>query len=275
MSLRSVSAVTFALFGALAMIPTSGCVVTSETQPTPGPTYKYPDEASFCNAVAAAECNDVVVKACFDVTGAANTQKCVADRSPLSVCNPGGLPYHPADAGTAACLAAYATVFATGSWSRSQLDSITKACITTFSKGGGANAACSADTDCDAANGLSCVVHAGVGTCQKPNPVNGGEKCLNPADQCPAKQYCDATNHCIAMPSAGDACGAAAPCDSTSKCDLVKKVCVAGLADQSACTADDECAGTFCYKGNGMTTGKCLSIYKLDSLSSNCDPFTT
>jgi hypothetical protein len=199
----------------------------------------------------------------------------VSDRSPVSVCNPLGLPYHPDDAANTACLTAYSSVYAVGSWTRAQLDGITKACLTTFSKGGGANAPCTADTDCDAAHGLSCVVHASGGSCQVPNVVNGGDKCTNPADQCPAKDYCDGSkNACIALGVAGDTCDASTPCDSASKCDPTAKKCVAGLADQSACTADDECAGTFCYKATGAKAGKCLSIYKLDSLSANCDPFT-
>lgn len=284
MSLRNVSAIAFAILGAAAFIPAAGCVVTNETTPTgpAAPTYKYPDQGSFCTALATAECSDAVVNACFGSTtvAAADRQTCINARSETSRCNPGSLPYDPAPA--EGCVAAVSALYTTGTWTLmdTRVKAATTACVAVFSKGGPAGSTCTSDTDCDAINGLSCVLKATGGTCEKPNAVAGGEKCPNAADQCPPDQYCDGTkNACIAKGSAGDACDAATPCDDTSKCDPTSMKCVAKIADGQPCSADSECLGGFCTipenaMGSPPAGSKCGSAFKLNSLATNCDPFT-
>jgi hypothetical protein len=266
----------------------SGCVVTNDTTPSgpTGPNYKYPDETSFCNAVAAAECSDAVVNACFGSTtvAPADRQTCISARSELSRCNPGSLPYHPETAET--CVNAIQALYATGTWTQAdtRVKAASTACVAVLSKSGPAGSMCTTDTDCDAAHGLSCVFKANGGTCEQPHAVAGGEKCPNPADQCPADQYCDGTKSaCIAKNAVGDACDPmnpyALPCDDTSKCSAVTMKCVAKTADGMPCATDAECAGGFCTipenaTGTPPAGSKCGSAFKLNSLATNCDPFT-
>lgn len=253
-----------------------GCVVESASEPT-GPQYTYPTEASFCTALAKAECNKTVVGACFgsdDTTLEADTAKCVTARE--ATCNPQNLPYNPAAAD--ACIAKRTSVLSDAELTRVEIDDADEACLAVFSRDGGSGVTCAVNTDCNTADGLRCVVKPGQasGTCATPEILGGGEKCTADNAVCDVGFFCSATagDYCVAQPALGEACAPAMPCQDAFKCSAdVDGVCEAKLDNGAVCADDLQCSGGFCLKSTGQTDGNCSAKYKLEFTSQSCDPF--
>jgi hypothetical protein len=278
----------FAIFAPLAALAI-GCTVKSETEPQPGPTFKYPTEASFCEAIAQAECSSALVDACYggsdDATNATNTDSCVAIRSASEVCRSlpgyagadlGGVRYNPEVA--VACVESRRQIFADAELRRQELEDNEVACRGVFSKARAAGASCEADVDCDTLNGLSCIVKAGEidGACGEPAIVGGGLDCTGDDAVCADGFYCDGdSGACLGVATAGKDCGASKPCDEGLSCAGPSDgaVCVEKLADGSDCKVDDECAGTFCDKPISTDDGVCSSSLELNKFAASCDAF--
>ena len=238
-------------------------------------------EAAFCQAVATADCSAALVQACYgatDTTLAADTNLCIAARSPISKCNPKGLSYHPDLAG--ACLTQHQAVYATSQIDGAAVASLRDACLPVFNKGNTQGSTCALDSDCDVVNLLRCVVHAGKGTCQSPVPVMAGESCTLAAAQCTDSNsrtdtlYCDTGNHCVAAGAGGDKCGAAQPCGTGLRCTATK-LCASQLADSQPCHADGDCLGSFCLGANsaGTATGECAATLTFAQGGLACNAF--
>ena len=275
-------------FAALATVASgallAACTVSTETNPARGSQYTYPTEASFCTALAAAECASAVVEACYGQTSDENTDKCVAARSVETTCRsiPGlegadfsGASYDPASAD--ACVAQRVSIYADAKLTRDEVDAIAPACVAVFSKGQGKGAACTTAIDCDTKAGLSCVLKAGQaqGECQESMEVGPGGDCSAADAVCEAGQFCNTDGFCFVGYGEGKACGADKPCQDALLClaDEAGALCAAKTADGLDCSADAECAGSFCNRAAGSNMGKCTSALTLTQLGESCEPF--
>ena len=283
MSLRNFSTVGgFLLVAGLV----AACVSTEETNA--GPQFKYPSEASFCEALAKAECNTDVVKACYSVSDDTNKGACVAARSSLSACrtsvtgvdNANVVGYNPAAAES--CIAKHTSIYADAELTVAELDAAKEACIKVYSGAGSAGSTCEFDSDCNTAKNLRCVTRPGAsGTCAEPRVVAAGADCSDPAAQCADDQFCgEAVSGQICqnkLPEGSMKCSETVPCGDAAKCaiDMMTMVgtCEAKLADGADCTADDDCAGSFCEKDKDTDAGVCASVYTITRFTHSCDGF--
>ncbi len=272
-SLRYFSMLAAVLVAAPVTALMSGCIVDdSDTGPAPGPSYKYPTEQSFCDALAKAECQQQVVEACYgsdSSTLTADTTKCVGVRSNDVKCNPSGFPYNPAAAEP--CIAKRKEVYADAELTKAEIEADYEACLPVFSRGGSAGSTCTEDLDCDTGTGLRCLVKIGqtTGSCAVPEVVSGGFKCTGEAQVCADDFYC-ATN-CLARPAENEACSDTIPCLDGLKC--ASNLCIPKAANGSPCSIGDDCSGGFCIKGTTGTSGTCSSKFTLAITSDTCNDF--
>jgi hypothetical protein len=246
---------------------------TGETKPS----YLYPAESDFCSALAKAECNKAVAKACYgsdDSTLAEDQANCAASRQLR--CNPEGLPYHPELA--EGCLAARRDGLADAVWTHVELDAVETACLPVFSKEGPDGAVCSVSTECDAAQGLLCIVKLGSikGICGAPISVTGGEDCSDPVKVCSTGFYCDATmsSHCLALRKEGESCSAGSPCSADFYCTSPEDgVCTVKTKNGLDCVKGEVCAGGFCLGMTPNKAGVCSSTLPLQINAETCDPY--
>jgi hypothetical protein len=293
LSLRNFS-MTLALAATTAL---GGCVVTSETSDEPtgsGPSYPHPSEAAFCAALAAAQCTDQTVKACYlsdDATLAEDRASCVAKRKVGTTCRESvtgtlasGAQYNPAQ-DTEGCIAAHTTIYADASLTNTEIETAIKTCVKIFSGSSGANASCTQDYDCDTTADLRCILKPGqtTGTCAVPTEVGGGQNCMAPAAVCAETFYCDAaegaSGACLEAPAQDGVCTAEKPCQPDFNCTAIDMegvgVCDAKLSNGEGCLAakPGECKGGFCNVASGQTEGKCASTLLLAQTSTSCDAF--
>lgn len=238
------------------------------------PFFKYPTEASFCEKLAATECNESVVKACYgsDATSLAeDTTACAAARA--GKCNPAKLPYHPEPA--EACIEARNKALLDGVWTHEELDSVEVACLPVFSKEGPDGAVCQSNGDCDSVAGLACIVKLGKiqGVCGVPMAVGGGEDCSDPVAECGDAFYCDAAvSHCLAKPKESETCSAAAPCAADSYCTGPEDgTCTLKTKNGLDCAKDEVCSGGFCLGATADNAGVCSSTLPLQINAESCD----
>lgn len=263
----------------------AACTVSTETNPPAGSLYKYPTEASFCTALAAAECGATVVEACYGQTSQDNTDQCVSARSVQAVCRtiPGlegadyaGVRYDPAAAD--ACVEHRRSIYADAKLTRAEVDAIAEKCIGVFSKGQGLGGACTTDIDCDTKTGLSCVLKGGqsAGECQEPITVGPGDDCSSPESVCESGQFCNTDGFCFVGYGEGKACGADKPCQEGLLCvadEAAGSLCAAKAADGEACTDGAACEGTFCNKPVGGESGVCTGALTLTQIGQSCEAF--
>jgi len=211
------------------------------------------------------------VTACFGSSAATlgtDTQTCVTARSAPERCNPLSLPYHSEFAQP--CIDAHTNAYAMAQLDAAALQSIEQACVPVFNMGGAQGSVCTLDTDCDAGSGLSCEIHGAKGQCETPTPVAAGGECVDPAADCGATNYCEASGHCVADPGMGETCGPGIGCSTGLRCTTAS-VCEAQLPDTSACGADTDCVGGICVTtGNG---GICAATETFAVGSATCVPF--
>ncbi len=232
----------------------------------------YTEIASFCQALAQADCSQPVVQDCYGSSAATlptDTQSCVARRASPEVCNPLNLDYHAAYAQP--CVDAHTAAYGTAELDPAALQSMTQACLPVFNQGGEQGSHCSADTDCDAGGGLSCVLHQSTGSCEAPTTVMPGSSCADPSAVCTAGYFCEASGYCVAEPSQGQACSATLACSPGLRCDSSGDVCAGQLQDDSPCTEATDCVGGVCITTS--TGGVCAANYTFAVGSATCTGF--
>jgi hypothetical protein len=254
--------------------PCTACPAGTDAGPDAGPTLT---ETEFCHGVAKADCVAFVVAGCYagsTGTPTENAAACVAAREQTSHCNPSGLPYHPEHAED--CIAAHASVY--GSWKvdTAGLAKIEAACVAVYNKGGIKGSVCTVDLDCDAANGLRCVVRVGgQGACQVPDVVPPGASCAAPDTQCPDGYFCETTLNCVQKPGLGGICGDGQPCAVGFRCNDTEHKCEAQLPNGSTCADAGDCIAGLCEIAvAGAASGKCATALAFGVGSLECAPFT-
>jgi hypothetical protein len=228
---------------------------------------------TFCQSVAAADCSNAIVVACYgssDVTYDTDLQNCIKARSQLSVCNPRNLPYHADYADY--CISTHEQVYQAAQLDPGALGLLDQACAPVFNRGGAVGTKCTEDIDCDVGGGLACVIHqtadGTAGTCQMPIPTAAGEKCSAAAAQCMDGLFCQQSGYCVAAPGNGETCGPGIKCAAGFFCDVDSNQCKSQLPNNSDCKADGDCVGGFCI------SGKCTATYSFAFGSSTCQEFT-
>jgi hypothetical protein len=110
---------------------------------------------------------------------------------------------------------------------------------------------CTIDTDC--ASGLVCapaVFGGSSNVCATVMPIQLGDICGAPGDQCQGNSFCEAQGSgkaplCVATPAVGGACSASIPCGAGDVCSGDAGVCEPASA-AGACTTNAECATGYC-----------------------------
>lgn len=269
MSMRTISTKALALLFAAGTL-CGACIVKEDEEPIDtGPVYKYPTSTAFCQALAEAECSQVIIDEC----ASGDRNSCIGARSQLSVCNPLNLPYNPAEA-EKGCLDVVKSIHTDGRLTRTELEDREEACRNVFSRRGAAGTSCQADHDCDTVSGLRCVMKPGQtqGLCVQPIEVSGGNDCSDPAAVCDENFYCNEDSYCIASPGLDKDCDELKPCQDGLKCEGGK--CLAKLATNETCTADAECASTFCARPKTASEGVCTDDYEFDKLYQTCNGYS-
>jgi hypothetical protein len=234
-------------------------------------------ESEFCHAVAQAECVAFVVAGCYagsTATADKNRAACIAAREQPAHCNPSELPYHPEHADD--CIAAHASVYGSGTVDAAGLAKIEAACVAVYNKGGLKGSACTVDVDCDATNGLRCIVRVGgKGHCEVPVVMEPGESCALYEAQCPDGYFCETTLNCVQKPGLGGICGAGQSCAAGFRCDETAHKCEAQLPNGSTCKFDSDCVGGFCIGADqtGLKSGNCAKALSFGVDSAECVPF--
>jgi hypothetical protein len=111
--------------------------------------------------------------------------------------------------------------------------------------------ACMVDADC--ANGLVCapaVFGGSSNVCATVMPIQLGDICGDPGDQCQGDSYCQAQGsgqapQCVTTPAAGDGCSTSVPCGTGDVCSGDAGICVAA-STSGACSTNAECASGYC-----------------------------
>ena len=222
----------------------AGCVGDDDPV-VPGP--KYPSEASFCQALAEAVCSAKVVEGCYGANNTANTTSC-RDAFRGEGCNPNHYGYH--HEGAEACIEKMKAIYADGALTKAELEGADAVCVKALSNTLGPNGPCEVDAQCDAADGLSCVIKPGQhGTCQVAEEVEGGFPCAAPNQVCVEGFFCIDGN-CLAGRQLNQVCSDVQPCAVELLCSIpptmMEGMCIAKKADGQQCVSDDECVSGFC-----------------------------
>jgi hypothetical protein len=214
---------------------------------------KYPDINSFCNARASSECSAEVLASC----GAPDAATCIARRQQVCVTGrPPNTTYSPSSAES--CISAVSAAYADAKITLAEKNSVDGACTPVFDGPGAKNATCQKDNDCQVSIGLRCVASAGStsGSCQVPQPVQGGGSCAASEAQCISGFHCGITAHCDINAALNEAC-ANIPCAPDLICSTAG-TCQAKSPDGSVCASDGECLHGICNKASTQPSGLCV-----------------
>jgi hypothetical protein len=246
---RPLAAAAFVLAGA--------CIVKA------GP--KYPDLNSFCNGRATAECSQQVLLSC----AIPNASTCITKRQQLCVTTAPAGTYNPSAAED--CIGAVSSGYTDARVTLDEQTAIAKACLPVFDGSGGNGAACQLDSDCRVSGGLRCVLSAGSssGTCQVPQPVQGGGSCSASNAQCIAGFHCGLTANCDIDAALGQACDSTTPCGMGLLCSSTG-MCAMKEADGATCVSGDECLNGLCNKAMTSATGLCVTELNLAPMEPFC-----
>jgi len=269
---------TTGLTALVGLVLVGGCVIgTDETDGGPATgSSPYSNQASFCKAVAGAQCSDSVVKGCYsssDDSLADDKTSCIAQRQSVSICNPRNLTY--AKASAKGCVDAHKAAYSDGSLSGADLDAIDAACRTVLFGGGTQGVSCTRDDDCDTPNGLRCVNKSGDGgICIVPTEVAAGLDCRANEAQCVEGFYCNASDDCVGLEGNGSQCGDSQPCEDGLLCSAeVDGTCFPKGASSDPCDIDGDCQSGFCTIAVGASTGRCTATLSFQSTSESCSDF--
>jgi hypothetical protein len=251
------------MLGGLAVVGCSG----SDDQPDP-----YATVPQFCEAWGSAACTSTPVSRCAgtDSASADQTAACVA--SQRKFCESlfvGVTGYSSRYADT--CLGAVRNAYSDGSLSAAEIATVRhrgEPCNRLIKGPQGVGESCTSDDDCNTLDEYLCVLKAGVGTCQIPEPVPNGDACDAPAASCNPGYYCDDSN-CVASKAAGKACAASFECKTGLVCDADSAKC-AERVSQTECTTDADCTTNVCDIPTGADTGRCVNSIVLTSSTATC-----
>jgi hypothetical protein len=270
-------------FGLIAVVASvwlgAGC---TNTEVVGGPS-PLDTEDGFCQAFATAQCSAALVESCYGLAPMSaaldkDTTRCVAAASVQDVCNPTGLPYHKEAAQDA--LDTITGLYQDGILTKAELPALSAALATVFNHGGTQGSHCAADNDCDAGNGLTCILHGGEGSCGMAKTVSAGASCALVNAECNDTDYCAKISvghfNCVAKVAPNQTnpklsvCAGDYECVSGSRCE--NGHCRGLIQDGGQCSIGSECANSFCLKKSADDkTGTCFSQDKFDPFSSSCD----
>ncbi|HTQ42180.1 MAG TPA: dickkopf-related protein [Polyangiaceae bacterium] len=228
-------------FGAL------GIVVTACSSSSSGNSNPYPDVATFCQAVAKAECQEATN------CGVDETQ-CETYRA--SQCQQGTIivKQTPTDtlsrtytSGNAkGCLDALNGAFGGGNVQikYADLQKLLDSCEAVFVGNAGNGSGCVTKYDCTK-SGEICAPLPGrtdQGACATSTPKMTGDVCADPGDTCPDSNYCSTasgTPTCVASSTTGGPCQSNLQCVTSDHC--VNGACAARAESGGACSTDADC----------------------------------
>jgi len=231
----------------------------------PGPPY--PDQASFCSALATAECQ--VTAVC-----ATTTASCVSTET--SLCNAQGSTYVAAGRAyqvnnAKACIDAanttYGAVTNNPLLKAAALTALNTTCEQVFLGSVANNGSCTSDYDCsDTSAVCTFLPGATTGNCGVTASVTLGNPCNNPGDQCTGS-YCggaSAPYSCIALLPNGAQCNTAAESNECVGHCVSPGICTALSEAGGSCLEDTDCDGNtagFCdpYAGYKCDEGEIFS----------------
>jgi hypothetical protein len=256
-----------------------GCSSSSTPDPE-APPDKYPDFASFCNAIGAAECTDSIASACN--LGGTTKAQCIAEVSracsnKASEVTQGVKNTSSYQKGAAEnCVKAVSDTYATGKITADGHKAIVTACQEVFRLGNTVGFDCAVDTDCAATLGCY-LTDTGKGTCQKISTIALGEDCSASGAVCAAGLYCGTDKACIKRkPSGSDCSPFTKPCTEDLQCVIADAkantgTCTAKLANGADCTSDAECSTGFCALVGAKQ--QCFGTLTIGAGSPICDNF--
>ncbi len=255
-------------FVLLCLLGTGGC---SSTESAPDPNASV---SSFCENWGKAACSPKVVLACSGEAkvDADLTDACVTRQQ--AFCK-GLLPTNGYSSQNASqCLSAVQAAY-----SDAQLDPDDVAivrhrgepCNHLIKGTQGKGESCVSDDECDTVHNYLCVLKSGVGSCQIPALVEGGDPCAAPDAACKSGYYCGLDEACVKSKDANRECAASFECGTGLECDANTGKCVVRVNAES-CTQDDDCTDNrVCDIPFRASTGRCLPIIILSASTSICE----
>jgi hypothetical protein len=227
--------------------------------------------SGFCQAWAEAACQDKVVTNC----NANKTDDCINSQSDFCL----SIVPEKYDATNAdACISAVKDAYADAELSPDDIAIVIKLgapCDKLSAGSVKSGGDCSADYDCDTAQGLACIQKQGAktGICGTPEVVGPGDACDGPKQVCDDKHFCNGEN-CVAFKKEGFACDGDYECDPTDHCVIATGAaatsCEARLGLNETCTSDDDCASRYCAIAPKDTEGQCASTIVLTRTEPLC-----
>jgi hypothetical protein len=198
----------------------------------------------FCRDWAAAACSDETVSACQAQTAAA------CRLAQQAFCEQTVPDDTFSDARGDACIGAVRAAYADADLTGVELNTVLQLggpCAGVIKGPVAIGESCTSDRDCDGSAGVSCVRRGGQsrGSCQIPEPVGAGQRCLDPRQVCPDGFYCDG-NNCIAAKQPGEVCATTYECAPAGYC-TPSSACAARVGVGTTCSVDDDCLSGLCY----------------------------
>jgi hypothetical protein len=233
-------------------------VVVACSSSTPGD--KYPSVDSFCDALAAAECQEAA-NCDLDLTA------CKTFRKPLCLSSAAGAQgtgrtYTPSKGPD--CVDLATKVWGSNNVAPADIASVTDTCARVFQGSIAANHSCSSNAtptaDEAAQDSLKCTgdLICDKTLCGTKVVKHAGEGCANPGEVCDTGYYCTGSPAVTCTPKlqANQPCSVSAPCLESLRC--VTGTCQPRADLGGACASDDDCTTGFCDKYNGYKCGKAL-----------------
>jgi hypothetical protein len=244
-------------------------VVACSSDTTASP---YPDVASFCTAVATAECNQVasVCGNSVDACKSARTTHCNAlaaggAAKEIDVFSVTGTGRKYTSANVQSCLDQVNGIYAKKVITPADYKSAQDACNKVFQGTADKNQACLVDADCTGS--LLCDKKF----CASKVDKSLSDPCGNPGDICDSSSYCAAGTPaiCTARAKLNEVCSATKPCTSDLYCS---GVCSQKKGSGAPCLVSTDCsdAAPYCDPNN---TNKCDAGVSFAVGASSCKDF--
>jgi hypothetical protein len=225
------------------------------------------DAAGFCDEWAARACSEEVVSACQ----VASSEDCVQGQRTACLARLPGGEFSDARAGQ--CLDAVEAALEDADLTADELRTTLRLdapCDRLVAGPADEGDACSADSDCDAPAGLTCVFRGQAGSCQIPETVQPGLDCSASNAVCTEGFFCNGDN-CIGTGDEGDPCLRDEECSMGTFCDAAG-TCQAGLEIGASCQLDAECATGICLRFSA-TEQACTDRLRLSRSEPLCNDF--
>lgn len=269
------------VFAPFALIALAACATSADpVDDTPKGAQagaKLTSVELYCDARAAAECNELVVSKCK----APNKDACVKARTALCLKGvPQGTTFVPKFAD--ACVAAARTMLTDAKIASAEMKRVNDACgARLFSGPGAVREPCTNDYDCRSDEGLVCFLAFGEtrGKCLKPSDVESGGSCKGEADRCAEDHFCeDASKTCQPRGAAGTSCHQQMkPCMLNLRCPpanpFASMTCQKGAGAGQACKLDNDCDDGMCVRASKQSEGTCAPEIELTSIETTCGDF--